>query len=649
MANQPIYNSRNEITGYSSAPNNVAGQNIGSSVAPTASQGGNGYVNKSGSYVSPTTNYVPPTQSPQSAQPANQLVSVGGQSYDISTPSGMQQYQAATAAQNPPNPNVNMSGIPGVPVSTSGSVDIPTQTKNKYQAIYSAGAPAGVNIDQGSSANTAIQQMGNSINQSSAPVVRPEITDAVGAAMQNLVRDTIAQNEFIPQSVASYQQERANQLGIPSAQADLINTQTLINGTVDDIRAEVQAAGGFATESQIQGLAATRNISLAKHLTNVQNSLQIAQGQLSMDVASFQGDQSVAMQTFNTRVANDQTILSVFKNAQTQSVDMYKNLVTNIGYQQLAQNLQSQDPSGQSLRDASAVLGIDLTNPRVVRNAETYRERTLSLSAARFQYTMGNIPNVSAGIPGAPDVTTGDVANAPQISPTDDINKIVPYTNGMNVGAVRNAAAVFLTTGKMSMGGNSKVGRAAIANEASAMATRMGLSPDDVVTLQESYKADLSSMTKLQTQADTAESFEQTALKNLNVAMSYAQKVPRTNSPWANRYDLWVKGQLNGDPNTVAFESAIYTAANEYAKVVSGGTGGSGSTDTARKEAGDVLNAFYNNEQLDSISNVMKLDMGNRIDSYTSQIQDIKGRTLGQFTGDSSNSNNSNDPAGLGI
>lgn len=593
-------------------------------------------------FYSPKNNTQSPSQSSVMGGNTDTSPVIGNPALNNTLPVGSQPTQP-TQTNLPvgyPSFTQTAQGAQGSPIDTSAA------TRAKYQSIALNSPRSGVpqTSAEGMSAVSDAQAFYQASNPPQTPL-SPEANDAVGAVMTDLQSAIADQNSLIPETVQQY--VASNSGGIAAMQADVLNTQTLINGTVDDIRAEVSASGGFATESQIQGMAATRNQALVKHLTNVQNQLSIAQSNLSLNTSAFQADQAAAKESLSTRISNDENLLGLYKNVQTQSMDMYKNLANTIGYQQLAKNLYLQDPSGASARAASAVLGLDLTNPNVVADAETYREKTLALSAARFQYQQGNLPNDPLGVPGAENVTPSDKANAPVSQLTDDPNKIVPYTNGMTLGAVRNAAATYLYTGKLANVTIGRTGKAAILNEADAMAQRMGLSPEDLVVMQTSYKADLSSLAKLQTQADSAQASEQKTLKNLNVAMSYASKVPRTGSPFANRYDLWTKGQLKGDPNTVAFETAIYTAANEYAKVVSGSTGGAGSTDTARKEAGDVLNAFYNNEQLDAISGVMKQDMANTISSYTDQISAIKQRTIGQ--GSSSDTTNTNDPAGLGI
>jgi hypothetical protein len=152
------------------------------------------------------------------------------------------------------------------------------------------------------------------------------------------------------------------------------------------------------------------------------------------------------------------------------------------------------------------------------------------------------------------------------------------------------------------------------------------------------YKASTTELGQIQKQRGLSMSFEKTANKNLDLALKFSEKVDRTGSPLINKYTLWTKGQFQGDPNTLAFFAAVKTATNEYAKVVTGQTGGAAVSDKAREETERILNSAYSKEAFRNIvENVMKPEMANRRQGYEEQINELKGNVTGGGTSTSGN------------
>ena len=63
--------------------------------------------------------------------------------------------------------------------------------------------------------------------------------------------------------------------GLPALNMELANIQNIMDGTEDDIRNEITAVGGFATESQVQALTAARNKTLLKQANNLANIIAV--------------------------------------------------------------------------------------------------------------------------------------------------------------------------------------------------------------------------------------------------------------------------------------------------------------------------------------------------------------------------------------
>lgn len=139
-------------------------------------------------------------------------------------------------------------------------------------------------------------------------------------------------------------------------------------------------------------------------------------------------------------------------------------------------------------------------------------------------------------------------------------------------------------------------------------------------------KADTSSLNNLTKMTDAAESFEKTATKNFDLALSQAKDaVPTDAGPWLNK---WVEtGETQfGDENVPPYTAALLTAANEYAKIMSGSTGSQGSTVDSRREAAELFSPYLNNGQITRVVAIAKQDMANRKASLYGQVDEVKQR-----------------------
>lgn len=332
-----------------------------------------------------------------------------------STPTPSQQGQiqsnnaAITAANTPTqsNPGVNSTLQPksatnqyGYP--TTGYFSTPeaataaanTALKNKYAGFVAAKGKSEA-ASTGSQASSAITSY--SANLPVAPTLDP-VTEAVAGAVTQYQTDVQNLNGFegTMQSITSYQNQVSAQLGIPQLQAEDLNIKTVMSGSEDDIRAEITSAGGFATESQVEGLTATRNNVLVKQATNIENQLSIAQGNLSTAVSSFSGDQSNALNALKDKVNNDSATLSIYQGIQSNNTSNLNKLVSNVGYTALAKMLSTSDPTGASLTAAEGALGLPsgtLSNPTSLASLDTYREQTISQADTRLSETYGITPD----------------------------------------------------------------------------------------------------------------------------------------------------------------------------------------------------------------------------------------------------------------
>ena len=107
--------------------------------------------------------------------------------------------------------------------------------------------------------------------------------------------------------------------------------------------------------------------------------------------------------------------------------------------------------------------------------------------------------------------------------------------------------------------------------------------------------------------------FEEMANKNADIALELSTKVDRTGSPVVNRWFLAGNNKLAGDVDTATFNTAVNVFANEYAKIMSGSMGNTPVSDSARKEAHEILNTAQTPAQLRANIKLLQREMKNRL------------------------------------
>jgi hypothetical protein len=150
-----------------------------------------------------------------------------------------------------------------------------------------------------------------------------------------------------------------------------------------------------------------------------------------------------------------------------------------------------------------------------------------------------------------------------------------------------------------------------------ADATNAAANPSDM----KAQGALLSDMTKRTGIADSA---EQTALKNLDLAREKLAEADQTGSPLANTIVNKIRAKMFGDPQVSAYHNAISTARNEYARVISMATGATGITDFAMQEGQRLFPDDLAPAQFESNYSVAKQEMANRTGAMHAQIANAK-------------------------
>jgi hypothetical protein len=205
--------------------------------------------------------------------------------------------------------------------------------------------------------------------------------------------------------------------------------------------------------------------------------------------------------------------------------------------------------------------------------------------------------------------------------------------NSVDQDTIDFQARKYLQSGTLPQGaGRNPMLSSRILTRATQIAKEQGLDPEATGLGAAAFKANTQALNRLQTQRNQVLTFERTASSNLDLADNVSKTVDRTGSPLVNKYLLFVKGQIAGDTDTTKLKNAVTTAASEYAKVISGGTGSAAATDSTRREAEEMLNAAFSKGTFSAVVAQMKQEMQNRRGGFDGQIDELN-RAIGARPG----------------
>lgn len=195
---------------------------------------------------------------------------------------------------------------------------------------------------------------------------------------------------------------------------------------------------------------------------------------------------------------------------------------------------------------------------------------------------------------------------------------------GMSQEAFDQAAEKYSSTGQLPAVGRGANG---IALQRALMNRAGDLHPGQSLAANSSeYKANTSSLGKLQGQFDNVSAFENTAIKNLDQVVDAGKSIPDLGARFANVPVRMISAQMIGTPEMARFRTALLTAQTEAAKVLSSANASGVLSDSARHETQEILDGNLSFPAMMASINQLKTDMGNRHQSYGDQISDIQKR-----------------------
>lgn len=188
--------------------------------------------------------------------------------------------------------------------------------------------------------------------------------------------------------------------------------------------------------------------------------------------------------------------------------------------------------------------------------------------------------------------------------------------DSLNEDTVDYVAQQYMLTGSLPPLGMGKAGtrnRDRILNRAAAIEKETGATGADAVSRHMTVKSAQQSLNGISKTLSMVNASEGTVDKNMDVVLELAKKGVGTNVPLLNVPIQSIRQRL-GSADTAAFNAAIGTVADEYAKVMTTntGTGGGVTSDAARREAYNRLNKNMSVGQLQSVITTMRREMANR-------------------------------------
>jgi hypothetical protein len=205
-----------------------------------------------------------------------------------------------------------------------------------------------------------------------------------------------------------------------------------------------------------------------------------------------------------------------------------------------------------------------------------------------------------------------------------DINGIPEQFGQPAIDAMAARYNIDGTIPPLGMGRASVAARATIVNRAAELAAQAGVSPTDQRVNQLTNKASAGAMNTLTRQQTMVSAFENTFNKNADLVLEASTKVDRTGAPLINSWLNAGKRSLTGNPELAAFDTAIKSASNEYAKIISGSMGNTPAAESEIKKMDSLLNAQQTPEGVIAVIQMMRRDTQNRMAGFREEKQTLR-------------------------
>lgn len=258
--------------------------------------------------------------------------------------------------------------------------------------------------------------------------------------------------------------------------------------------------------------------------------------------------------------------------------------------------------------------------------------------SARFHAQNPPGTNVPAYFQLPPNATQKDFDNLDKVLQATETAAAKDQPVKLSKDALEAMAGIFIRTGQLPALGLGGVGvREQIFNRAGEILSGKGKpyagTGDVVVDAKAAFTALTGAYNLLQRQRAAVGSFENTALKNLEMFEGVAKGVVDTGSPWINKPLRAVERGALGKADLVAYNTARQVALTEISRVINNPNLTGVLSDDARGEVGALIGPDATLKQVYEASDILKKDMANRRVSLDQEIMNIRGQMTPPFAG----------------
>lgn len=224
----------------------------------------------------------------------------------------------------------------------SGTAAQNQELSKKYLAAYNAskGQATPQNAAEGRAAVTGLMQ---AEQQVANPIA--QFMDVYGS--MNPIEASIFQqlSGFLSttntqQSLTDFYKQEIAAQGIPELNMELADINRIMDGTEDDIRDEITAAGGFTTESQVQALTGARNKTLLKKANYLSDVINAKNDYVDNIVALTKADREQVSKDLDQKLGITKMMFDMSQSMTKSAKENYQMIVDSVGWEGLAQSLK---------------------------------------------------------------------------------------------------------------------------------------------------------------------------------------------------------------------------------------------------------------------------------------------------------------------
>jgi hypothetical protein len=440
----------------------------------------------------------------------------------------------------------------------------------------------------------------------------PTVPGSISGAVNPTPDNSTPTNEApeVTQSRQAYTSAQQSVLQV-TAQIDEINKA--IDSALQNKRDEISRSGGIVDESQLRSTVLAENAPLLAE----RKSLLDSRTQLV-------GEQNIAGKNYNDMVSQS------YKNEQLkqgqEKIDQASEKM-DVQQTQFTQKLEQTGWKSTKVNvydPAGNVIGNKVVWTENPGSAPTdNKAQTTTTSSGNGGISKNGTTNVG-NTTEYPKVSLADGASPAQVLQTLISGKPV-YVKGSTVPVSQqdlyNLAIMDMLGSTSTVGGRTPSGAIlAVKDKETQIMNAYGLTPFDVAIAKTQFKNLGSANLQLLQTASFIHTYGSTAVDNLNLALAQSDKVGRSGAKIANNFAQWMQGNFTPAGDLAQFETYIYTASREYAKVTSGGAKSAQAlTDSAQSQVDKLISASQSPEVFKQVVTAMENDMNNVIANFDKQ------------------------------